>query len=57
MFSFDLPDDLKAGLQLLKERDGAPVAESIRRAIRLWLEEKHALKAPALARAARRRTK
>lgn len=43
MFSFDLPPELKEGLELIKERDGAPVAESIRRAIRAWLEEKDAL--------------
>ena len=45
MFSFDLPPDLKKGLQLVKERDGAPVAESIHRAIRAWLEQKDAVPA------------
>jgi hypothetical protein len=43
MFSFDLDPDLKEGLELLKERDGAPLAVSIRKAIRLWLEHKDAL--------------
>jgi predicted DNA-binding protein len=43
MFSFDLTPELKEGLELLKERDGVPVAESIRRAVRAWLEQKEAL--------------
>ena len=43
MFSFDLDPDLKEGLEVLKERDGAPLAVSIRKAIRLWLEHKQAL--------------
>jgi hypothetical protein len=42
-FSFELLPELREGLQFLKERDGVPVAESIRRAIRAWLEEKDAL--------------
>jgi hypothetical protein len=40
MFSFELRADLREGLNVLKERDGAPVAESIRRAIEAWLELK-----------------
>jgi hypothetical protein len=45
-FSLEIPPDLREGLLLLKERDGVPVAESIRRAIRAWLEEKDALAGP-----------
>jgi hypothetical protein len=45
-FSFELLPELRDGLLLLKERDGVPVAESIRRAIRNWLEEKDALPGP-----------
>jgi hypothetical protein len=42
-FSFELAPELREGLLLLKERDGAPVAESIRRAIQSWLELKDAV--------------
>jgi Arc/MetJ-type ribon-helix-helix transcriptional regulator len=37
-FTFSIPDNLKSGLQAVKERDGISEAEQIRRAIRLWLE-------------------
>jgi predicted DNA-binding protein len=40
MFSFELPPDLREGLEALRERDGAAVAVSIRRAIETWLELK-----------------
>jgi predicted DNA-binding protein len=39
-FTFALPDDMKAGLQVIKERDGITEAEQIRRAIAKWLNEK-----------------
>lgn len=39
-FTFTLPEDLKRGLQAVKERDGISEAEQIRRAIALWLEGK-----------------
>jgi hypothetical protein len=35
-----LETDLMAGLQAIKERDGIPVTEQVRRAIRAWLDEK-----------------
>lgn len=35
-----LDDDLLEGLQELKERDGVPVSEQVRRAIQAWLEAK-----------------
>ena len=39
-FAFELPPDLRHGLTELKDRDGAPVAVSIRRAIATYLEAK-----------------
>ena len=44
-FTFALPDELKAGLQAVKERDGVSEAEQIRRAIAMWLESKGVMKA------------
>jgi Ribbon-helix-helix protein, copG family len=35
-----IDDELLEGLQQLKDRDGAPVSEQVRRAIRAWLESK-----------------
>ena len=39
-YSFFISDDLNAGLKLLKERDGVPEAESIRRAVGEYLTKK-----------------
>jgi hypothetical protein len=39
-FTFAIPDDLKAGLRAVKDRDGVSEAEQIRRAIAMWLESK-----------------
>jgi predicted DNA-binding protein len=39
-FSFELSPELRHGLEELKDRDGAPVAVSIRRAIAIYLETK-----------------
>jgi len=36
--TFRLDEDLWAGLQNVKERDGVPVGEQIRRGIKLWLD-------------------
>ena len=38
MTSLELPPELKAGLDAVKVRDGIPIAEQIRRAIRGWLD-------------------
>ena len=38
--TFRLDEDLWAGLQAIKERDGVPVGEQIRRGIQLWLDAK-----------------
>ena len=44
-FTFAIPDELKTGLQAVKERDGISEAEQIRRAIAQWLETKGVTKA------------
>ena len=38
--TFYIAPDLSAGLKTIKERDGVPESEQIRRGIRLWLETK-----------------
>lgn len=53
-FTFALPDDLKLGLQLVRDRDGVSEAEQIRRAIGMWLESKDARPQAALKRSAGR---
>lgn len=40
MTSLELAPELKAGLDAVKERDGVPQSEQIRRAIRMWLDAK-----------------
>jgi hypothetical protein len=40
MYSLRLDPDLAGMLKALKERDGIPESEQIRRAIRLWFAEK-----------------
>lgn len=45
-YSFLISDDLDAGLKALKERDGVPESETIRRALRKYLEERDALAPP-----------
>jgi predicted DNA-binding protein len=35
-----IDDELLEGLEALKERDGIPVSEQVRRAIRAWLDAK-----------------
>jgi hypothetical protein len=41
-YAFWISPDQKAELQAIKDRDGIPVSEQIRRAIDQWLEEKAA---------------
>jgi hypothetical protein len=43
MISLYMDPDLVAGLELIRTRDGVPIAESARRAIRQWLNERKAL--------------
>jgi hypothetical protein len=44
-FTFVLPDELKSGLRLVRERDGIADAEQIRRGIRMWLTSKGVIRA------------
>lgn len=44
MTSLEIAPELRAGLDAIKERDGIPQSEQIRRAIRVWLEERGGLK-------------
>lgn len=39
-FTFVISDDLKKGLQTVRDRDGISEAEQIRRAIAMWLDSK-----------------
>jgi hypothetical protein len=39
VFTFELPPELRAGLEEMRERHGTPVAVSVRRAIQVWLKE------------------
>ena len=38
--TFYIAPDLTEGLKTIKERDGVPESEQIRRGIRLWLDSK-----------------
>ncbi len=38
--NFRIDEDLAIGLRRIKERDGVPESEQIRRGIRLWLKSK-----------------
>ena len=38
--AFRIDPDILEGLQQLKARDGIPLSEQVRRALRLWLESK-----------------
>jgi predicted DNA-binding protein len=44
-FTFGLPDELKTGLRVVRERDGLTEAEQIRRAIIAWLRDRGVMKA------------
>lgn len=39
-YTFMIDVDLADALKVLKDRDGVPESEQIRRALRLWLESK-----------------
>lgn len=41
-FEFWIDADARQGLEAIKDRDGVPVAEQIRRAIAAWLAERDA---------------
>lgn len=38
--TFRVDEELLTGLRIVQERDGVPVSEQVRRAIRAWLDEK-----------------
>lgn len=42
--TFRIDEDLLAGLRAVQERDGVPVPEQVRRAIRAWLDTKNIMK-------------
>jgi hypothetical protein len=42
LFTFALPDDLKAALCSIRDAEGIAEAEQIRRGIRLWLDSRRA---------------
>jgi hypothetical protein len=42
--TFRPDEDLLVAMEALKERDGIPYSEQIRRALRVWLEQKGTLK-------------
>ena len=42
--NFRIDPDLATGLKLVKDRDGIPEGEQIRRAVRAWLESRDAIK-------------
>jgi hypothetical protein len=44
LYSFWIDRELAAGLKRIKERDGVPESEQIRRAVELWLRSKGAMK-------------
>jgi Arc/MetJ-type ribon-helix-helix transcriptional regulator len=43
LYSFAIDPDLAEGLKTVKERDGISESEQIRRAIRQWLADRHAI--------------
>jgi hypothetical protein len=38
--AFRIDPEILAGLQAVKERDGIPLSEQVRRSLRKWLEER-----------------
>ena len=54
-YTFFIDPDLREALAAIKERDGIPESEQIRRAVRAWLQSKGvAADTPAKARGSRR---
>ena len=45
-FNFWIDDDLRAGLQVIRDRDGIVESEQIRRAVREWLQKKGVVRKP-----------
>jgi len=40
LINFRLEDELLEGLSQVKDRDGIPLTEQVRRAVRLWLDSR-----------------
>jgi Ribbon-helix-helix protein, copG family len=53
--TFRIDDDVLRAMEALKERDGMPLSEQIRRALRPWLEGKGVIEKAERKRAATRR--
>ena len=53
--TFRIDEDLLTGLRDVQERDGVPVPEQVRRAIRAWLDTKKVMKKTERKRAATRK--
>jgi hypothetical protein len=45
MTNFRIDPDLLEALRAIRKRDGLPIAEQIRRAIRQWVDERGSVKA------------
>lgn len=52
--AFRLPADLMASIQAIKDRDGIPLAEQVRRALATWVQER-GIETPAAKKTARGR--
>lgn len=52
--AFRLPDDMIEALHTVKDRDGIPLAEQVRRALAAWLVER-GIEPPAAKKTTRRR--
>jgi len=52
--AFRLPEDIIEGLQNIKQRDGIPISEQVRRALAGWLRRKKGFRAPTRGLASRR---
>ncbi len=48
--AFRIEPEILKGLQTVKERDGVPVSEQVRRALRQWLKSKRVALRPSAAR-------
>ena len=44
-YTFFIDDDQRLALKAIKERDGIPESEQIRRAVKAWIEQKGVIKA------------
>ena len=42
--TFRIDEELIEGMDAVKERDGVPLSEQVRRAIRMWLDAKGVMK-------------